>query len=53
MADTQRPIKVHKAYHAHIYIDEDSKVTAKKLCDASAEEHVDTRHQILLRQKYG
>jgi len=37
MNKTQRPINSHKAYHAHIYFDEATKVLAKKLCDVSAE----------------
>tara|TARA_R110002074_G_scaffold399975_1_gene594303 strand:+ start:540 stop:896 length:357 start_codon:yes stop_codon:yes gene_type:complete len=38
MTDTKRPINFHKAYHAHVYFDEETKVSAKKLCDASAEQ---------------
>lgn len=37
MKQTNRPINAHKAYHAHIYFDEETKALAKKLCDASAE----------------
>lgn len=37
MIKSKRPINLHKAYHAHIYFNEDTKVLAKKLCDASAE----------------
>jgi DOPA 4,5-dioxygenase len=39
MKEAKRPINVHKAYHAHIYFDEDTKAAAKTLCDASAEKH--------------
>lgn len=37
MHKTQRPINSHKAYHAHIYFDEATKVLAKQLCDITAE----------------
>lgn len=37
MTETKRPINSHKAYHAHVYFDEETKVLARKLCDASAE----------------
>jgi DOPA 4,5-dioxygenase len=37
MTETKRPINIHKAYHAHVYFDEESKESAKKLCDSSAE----------------
>lgn len=39
MKEAKRPTNVHKAYHAHIYFDEDTKTVAKKLCDASAEKY--------------
>lgn len=39
MQDTQRPINIHKNYHAHIYFDENTAVIAKKLCDISAKEY--------------
>ena len=35
MNDTKRPVNCHKAYHAHVYFDEETKIAAKKLCDAS------------------
>lgn len=37
MTEIQRPINLHKAYHAHVYFDEDSKLIAKKLCEGSGE----------------
>jgi DOPA 4,5-dioxygenase len=33
----KRPINAHKAYHAHIYFDANTKAIAKRVCDASAE----------------
>ncbi|MEH6628976.1 MAG: DOPA 4,5-dioxygenase family protein [Motiliproteus sp.] len=39
MKEAKRPTNAHKAYHAHIYFDEDTKAVAKKLCDASAEKY--------------
>jgi aromatic ring-cleaving dioxygenase len=35
---TKRPTNAHKAYHAHVYFDEDTKTVAKKSCDASAKD---------------
>ncbi len=32
MMDIKRPVNIHKAYHAHVYFDEVSKLMAKKLC---------------------
>jgi aromatic ring-cleaving dioxygenase len=37
MTKNKRPVNVHKAYHAHIYFGEDSKVLAKTLCEISAD----------------
>ena len=37
MKETKKPINVHKAYHAHIYFDEDTKALAKTLCNITAE----------------
>jgi len=37
MAEVKRPVNSHKAYHAHIYFDESSKVMAKALCQAIGE----------------
>ena len=37
MTETKRPRNIHKAYHAHVYFDGETKVFAKRLCDASAE----------------
>ena len=39
MSGAKRPTNSHKAYHAHIYFDEDTKAIAKTLCDASADKH--------------
>jgi DOPA 4,5-dioxygenase len=39
MKEAKRPVNIHKAYHAHIYFDEGTKIEAKKLCDASAEKY--------------
>jgi len=39
MSEAKRPTNSHKAYHAHVYFDEDTKIMAKKLCDASADKH--------------
>ena len=33
MSEIKRPVNSHKAYHAHVYFDEESKVAAKQLCD--------------------
>lgn len=30
-------MNAHKAYHAHVYFDEETALTAKKICDESAE----------------
>ena len=38
MADPKRPVNLHKAYHAHIYFNEETKNFAKTLCDASSEQ---------------
>ena len=38
MNEPKRPQNLHKAYHAHVYFDEETKDAAKKLCDASANE---------------
>ncbi|MCL6416564.1 DOPA 4,5-dioxygenase family protein [Aestuariirhabdus sp. Z084] len=35
-----RPVKRHKAYHAHVYFDENSKKVARTLCDTVATEFV-------------
>lgn len=32
MTKIKRPVNLHKAYHAHVYFDETTKVGAKKLC---------------------
>ena len=37
MKETKRPVNLHKAYHAHIYFDEASKLLAKELCEQSGE----------------
>lgn len=37
MNEPRRPLNLHKAYHAHVYFDEDTKVLARGLCDASAD----------------
>jgi len=37
MAEVKRPVNSHKAYHAHIYFDESSKVMAKALCQEIGE----------------
>lgn len=34
----QRPVNSHKAYHAHIYFDEDTRLAARAICDASGEQ---------------
>ena len=39
MREPKKPVNSHKAYHAHIYFDEYTKVLAKTLCDASGEKH--------------
>lgn len=37
MDTTKRPIKVHKAYHAHVYFSGKTKVIARKLYDLTGE----------------
>lgn len=37
MTQTKRPVNLHKAYHAHVYFDEASKLFAKNLCQAAGE----------------
>ncbi|MEM8662445.1 MAG: DOPA 4,5-dioxygenase family protein [Pseudomonadota bacterium] len=37
MSVPQRPVNSHKAYHAHIYFDADTKLAARAICDASGE----------------
>ncbi len=37
MKEAKRPVNAHKAYHAHVYFNEETKNIAKKLCDASGE----------------
>ena len=37
MNKPRRPQNVHKAYHAHVYFDAETRELAKQLCDASAE----------------
>jgi len=37
MTHTMRPVNAHKAYHAHIYFDENTRIFAKNICDLSAE----------------
>lgn len=37
MSEPQRPVNSHKAYHAHIYFDEQTKAHARALCDTTAE----------------
>lgn len=32
MTEIKRPVNSHKAYHAHVYFDEESKIMANKLC---------------------
>ena len=32
MTEDKRPVNLHKAYHAHVYFDEGSKLLAKDLC---------------------
>ena len=38
MKSAKYPVNEHKAYHAHVYFDETTKVPAKALCDASGEQ---------------
>ena len=38
MKEIKRPVNMHKAYHAHIYFDEKTKLKAKKLCQDVKEE---------------
>ena len=35
MSEPKRPVNLHKAYHAHVYFDEQSKVLAKRVCEDS------------------
>ena len=37
MKETKRPVNLHKAYHAHVYFDDTTKVNARKLCDEVGE----------------
>ena len=37
MKETKRPINLHKAYHAHVYFDDTTKINARKLCDEVGE----------------
>ena len=37
MTDIKRPENSHKAYHAHVYFNEESKVLARRLCQEAAE----------------
>ena len=37
MENPKRPVNSHKAYHAHVYFDEQSTQQARFLCDQSAE----------------
>lgn len=37
MTDIKRPINSHKAYHAHVYFDEESKLMASALCQEAGE----------------
>ena len=51
MKEAKRPVNSHKAYHAHVYFDEATKVLAKKLCDSSARDfglHVGRFHEKLV-----
>ena len=37
MKETKRPVNLHKAYHAHVYFDDTTKIYARKLCDEIGE----------------
>lgn len=37
MAEIKRPVNLHNAYHAHVYFDNESSMTAKKLCIKAGE----------------
>lgn len=38
MTKIKRPVNLHKAYHAHVYFDEESKRVANELCQEAGEE---------------
>ena len=38
MNETKRPVSIHKAYHAHVYFDDATKVHARRLCDEISEQ---------------
>lgn len=37
MKTAKRPVNIHKAYHAHVYFDNESKVFARHLCEQAGE----------------
>ena len=37
MSEIKRPINSHKAFHAHVYFNEESKLMARELCQAAGE----------------
>ncbi len=37
MTKVKRPVNSHKAYHAHVYFDEETKQMANKICNAAGE----------------
>ena len=37
MTEIKRPVNSHKAYHAHVYFDESSKVLANQVCQGAGE----------------
>ena len=39
MKEIKRPVNFHKAYHAHVYIDDTTKDDARKLCDEVGEKY--------------
>ena len=39
MNKTKRPTNAHKAYHAHVYFNGDTKTVVKKSCDVLAKEY--------------
>lgn len=34
---TKRPVNSHKAYHAHVYFDDDTKSLAREVCETAGE----------------
>ena len=37
MSEIKRPINSHKAYHAHVYFDQETKAMANSLCQSAGE----------------